>query len=418
MDRLTPRSRAWLFALAAFALALLPRLSPIAAGAAFADDFVHLPQGHLESYRFLDWGELALWQWVFGPGYLLTVAPKIIGALYTALLVVLLRAFLLRLEMPAWPMLLVPLHPLWSVFITWGVCAVYALSLALIVGGYLLLMRDQRTLGLVLIALGVSGYQVHAGLLPALWLLDRNLRRAAWSAGGVVLYLIATRIAALAGLTTWGGRGMSLDNMRAQLHAALDNLGVITQPLLSFYGSEPVAWRFWWLPFLLPALLLRRSAVNLAAPLVAALIILPLNVAPTGPRVAAAIWIALLLAIAPLLRNRLAVAALALLLIPITLVDAHRRTIAWRIDRATRAAMRGEVVLAYGGTHARFEGRPIVMQNFNAVTPRDYSNVVQKPEWFLDRARRVDNVTLPRVDGETAFASWMYDGATTYVLIR
>ncbi|HEY0142838.1 MAG TPA: hypothetical protein VGF48_18200 [Thermoanaerobaculia bacterium] len=417
MGRLTPKSRAWLFALAAFALALLPRLSPLLAGTLFADDFVHLPRGHLESYRFLNWGELALWQWLFGPAYLQTIAPKIIGALYTAVLLVLLRAFLLRVNLPAWPMLLVPLHPLWNVFVAWNVCAVYVLSLVLIAGGYLLLMRDQKTPGVVLIALGVSGYQVHAGLLPALWLLDRNVRRAAFSAGGVLLYLISTKIAALTGLTTWGGRGMSFENVRAQLGAAIDNLAVMTQPLLSFYGSEPIAWRFWWLPFVIVAVLLRRSAVHLAAPAVAALVILPLNVAPTGPRVAAAIWIALLLAMIPLLRNRLAAAALALLLIPITLADAHNRTVAWRIDQATRAAMRGEIVIA-PGTPARFEGRPIVMQNFNAVTPRTYSNVINWPEWYLGRVRRVDGLTLERIDGQTPFASWMYEGNTTYVLVR
>lgn len=404
------------FAAAAFALALLPRLSPLLAGTAFADDFSHLPEGHLQSYRFLDWAELALWRWVFGPSYLVTAAPKIIGALYTAILCVLLRAFFLRFKLPVWPVLLVPLHPLWSVFIAWHVCAVYPLSLALIVGGYLLLLRDQKALGTILIALGVSGYQVHAGLLPALWFIDRDKRRAAWSSAGVALYLLMTIAAKFAGLATWGDRGLSLANL--QLRAPIDNLAVLTQPLLSFYATKEIAWRLWWLPFVLLALASWKRGWMMIAPLLAALVVVPLNVAVTGPRVTAAIWIALLIAIAPLLRHRAVVAIAALVLIPITLADAHNRTIAWRIDQQTRAAMRGEVTYAFGGAAAQFDGRPIVMQNFRPVTPREYSNVVQSPFWFLSNARKVNTLTLSRIDGRNAFASWMYEGNGTRVLIH
>lgn len=405
-----------LFAVTAFLLALLPRLSPLVAGTLFADDFVHVPRGHLESYRFLNAIELAFWQWVIGPGYLQTFVPKVVGAIYTAALMLLLRVFLLRANLPVWPVLLVPLHPLWNVFVAWNVCAVYPLSLVLIVGGYLLLMDGHRTLGIVLIAFGVSGYQVHAGLLPALWMIDRNWRRAAWSCAGIAVYLIVTQLFALAGLATWGGRGLSLATL--QFKAAIDNLAVLTQPLLSFYGSEPVAWRFWWLPFVLLAIALRKSAWQVAAPVVAALVIVPLNVAATGPRVTAAIWIALLLAVAPLLRNRIAVAVVALVLLPITLVDAHNRTVAWRIDLAIRKAMHGRVIYAFGGKAAQMRGRPIVMQNFHSLTPREYSNVIHWPEWFFDDEEPGRANELQRIDGRTPFASWQHEGETTYLQIH
>jgi hypothetical protein len=157
-----------------FAAALLPRLSPLLSGTVFADDFVHLPIGHLLSYRFLNCAELAFWQGLFGSDYLLGSAPKIIGALYTAGLCTLLRSTLrgwgARGRLAALLPLVLPLHPIWNTFVAWNVVTVYVLSLLLIVLGYRCLGRNSEwtTLGVLLMSAGISGYQVHAGLLPAL----------------------------------------------------------------------------------------------------------------------------------------------------------------------------------------------------------------------------------------------------------
>jgi hypothetical protein len=418
------RSREVAFGFAALAASLLPRLGPILAGTCFADDFIHLPSGHLLSYRFLNWAELALWQAVFGPDYLLTSAPKIVGALYSTAVCLLLRRFLLRCGTRETTAIVVPLalvlHPLWNVFIALNVATVYLLSLVCILGGYLLLMRGKSVPGIVTIALGVSGYQVHAGLLPALMFLEwfgalRTFgppvgggggpevrkappwRRLIECAASVLLYLAVTRIAALAGLDTWGSRGLGLAHFREQFHAAMDNLATITQPLLSFYLGTGAAWRAWTWPFLLLAVLallfVRRwpaALAPLALPALAALIILPLNTAPTGPRVAAAIWMATLLAVVPLLdRGRhawIGVAVIALLALPIALADNANRVRAWRQDLAVLdVVLKGgaKTVVVRNVAAPPPAGRPIVMQNFQPVTERDYSNTCHWAEWFF-----------------------------------
>lgn len=405
-----------------FLLALLPRLSPLLSGAVFADDLIHRPEGHLLSYRFLNYLELLLWEALFGRDYLLTAAPKIVASLYTAGLCVAVRHVLTswgaRAATATAIAAVIPLHPIWNTFICWHVTGVYVLSLLLIVAGYAML-ATRPWLGISLVALGISGYQVHVGLLPTLLFAEALLRgrtvlwrRIAQATAAVAIYLAATKIAAVAGLATWGGRGVAASMGGAQWQAVSDNLATITQPLLSFYAGIEASWRLWRLPFLAVAivefLLLRgrRRMLALGPLLLAALAaaaILPLNVGPTGPRVAAAIWLAVLFALLPLHDRRavpLGLALTGLLLLPISLADAANRTIAWRADQATLTAIerywrsrgipKSDVRIDIRRSPAAARdlwtvSRPIVLQNFAPVTPLSHSNVRQTPEWFFTR---------------------------------
>ncbi|HYC59652.1 MAG TPA: hypothetical protein VEK79_08800 [Thermoanaerobaculia bacterium] len=448
-----------------FAAALLPRLSPLLAGALFADDLIHRPEGHLLSYRFLNFGELWFWELIFGRTYLWTATAKVVAALYTAGLCAVLRVVLR--EWGATPRvatllpLLVPLHPLWNTFISMSAAGVYALSLLLIVLGYKLLTRPAESPSLqmagavLLIALGVSGYQVHVGLLPALAFAEIILseeKRLKWlrvaaqrfvaCLAAVAVYFVAIRIAALTGVKTWGGRGLALSMSEvaggwSAMQAVTDNLGVITQPLLSFYGGVGAAWRYWWVPYLIACVLsgitFRRhplvALLTLALPISAASVVIALNIPTSGARVTGAVWLAALLAILPILQSRRwAMTVLATLFIaialPVTITDARNRTFAWKTDQATVAAIpKGMTVELYKTdvVPSEWHGRPIVMQNFEPVTPFDYSNVVHNPEWLLQWSgfRTVAMGTaMPRpATARSELAEWRVEPSERRVLL-
>lgn len=446
------RSRTAFFA-AAFAAALLPRLVPILHGAVFADDLVHKPDGHLMSYRFLDYLELLLWQGVFGARYLMTAAPKLMACLYTAGLCSVLRHALQQWGAPERTAfilpLLIPLHPIWNTFVIWNVTAVYVLSLLLVAFGYWW-SETRPAIAALIIALGISGYQVHAGLIPVLigaeYLLRKQVavRRIVASVCGAVIYLIAAKVAALAGMETWGNRGMTASvQWRSGLHAMSDNLATVTQPLLSYFLGVHASIKLWYALFFVLALLVlivRRSLIEAAAPIVfplaAAAVIVPLNVRPTGPRVAGAIWIAVLLSLIPLLNAlgkwSLAVAiAAAAVMVPPSLTDAANRAMAWEADRTllndvTRHwGARRDVVIAIEpdarpSTFPR--GRPIVLQNFNAVTPWHYSNLQCCAEWLFSSAGfkqvvKTSSEVAVVPGGESPNASWGYRPAESRTVI-
>ncbi|HYH10667.1 MAG TPA: hypothetical protein VEK11_26725 [Thermoanaerobaculia bacterium] len=400
---MTRRDGLWFVAY--FAAALLPRLSPLLSGAVFSDDLIHVPAGHLLSYRFLNYLELGFWQTVFGPAYLLGSAPQIIASFYTAALCSAIRAVLRswagvpRLEFSVLA-LLIPLHPLWNTFISWHVTGVYALSLFLIVIGYALL-ASRPMAGVLLIALGVSGYQVHLGLVAPLLFAELSLRktplvrRVLQCGAAAALYVIATKIAALAGLTTWGGRGMGL---AASFHPLTNNLAVIAQPLLSFYVSVEAAWRGWSAIFAILALIAaihrprRWAPAPLVLPVAAAAVVLATNAPDSGPRMAAAIWIATLLAAIHSRAATIALVVFTLLALPVTLTDAENRTRGWRADQRILALLPAGAPVAIVRSSfddpplpPEWQSRPIVMQDFQAVTPFSYSNVHTQPEWFFGR---------------------------------
>jgi hypothetical protein len=461
---------ALLWFLVYLAAALLPRLSPLLSGTLFADDFVHLPIGHLLSYRFLNCAELAFWQAIFGSDYLLGSAPKIIGALYTAGLCLALRSTLrkwgARARVAALLPLLVPLHPIWNTFVAWNVVTVYVLSLLFLLLGYRCLGRNAEwtTLGILLMSLGISGYQVHAGLLPALIYAEGMLsakktvlsRRLLACAAAVLLYLGMTALAGSLGVNTWGDRGVAASltdpaRVEGALRAAVGNLATITQPLLSYYAGLHAAWRYWSIPFLLLAIatavvLYARASLpriataaiaTVALPLLAAAVILPLSFTPTGPRVAAGIWLATLLAALPLLQHldtrRFALPALATLFaltaLPPTLTDAANRTRAWRTDQQTLAAItaRGATTITLyrdptpATMPSEWKTRPVVMNSFDPVTPFDYSNVINNPDWYLRSAGlQVIPGQYPNPTGfreRSVFAAWAPQPDTTIVIV-
>jgi hypothetical protein len=445
-DRLGKAGRALLGFLFFFALAFGPRISPIRAGTAFADDLEHTPIGHLQSQRFLNFGELAFWQAIAGPRYLIGSTPKIVACVYSAFLCLVLRFVLIRFGVRPGAAtavaVLVPLHPIWNTFIIWNVTGVYVLSLLVIVLGYGLLTREALPAtigGILLIALGVSGYQVHAGLLPALVLAERPrplVRRLAACAGAVLVYLAVVRVA---GYPSWGNRGLG-GNALAQLQPLTDNLATVTQPLLSFYLGIEVSWRFWLLPLAAMATVIAfvtRSAVAAAAPLIlpvlAAAAILPLNVSPTGPRVAAAIWLATLVAAVPLLDRAWVCALIAAILIPVSVADSRNWTRGWEGDLETVTAIRDfwmqrgvdpatvsiEIAreVRRGEVPAAWRGRPVVLENFQPATPWSYSTLRFRPD-LVFRAFGCPVVVYrsapppePGPVSSSVFAEWTHDVA-------
>jgi len=473
----TPGTRQIGWLLAFFLLALLPRLSTVLARTAFADDLIHTPQGHLLSHRFTNFVELGWWTTIFGDRYLIGATPKIIASIYTAFLCLAIRALLLRWRVSPLAAtlvaILIPLHPIWNAFIVWNVCGVYVLSLLLLVLGYTALVHEtprHRIAGVLLLVAGIGSYQIHIGLLPAMIALElffapvRSWRIVARRVTAVViaiaLYAIASKALDLAGLHTWGSRGVSLTRFTKKLQPMFDNIATLTQPLLSYFGSIEIAWRFWWLPFLaiaafagiVIAILDRRPlralvvAIGVVAlPIIAASVILPLNVQPTGPRVSAAIWLSLLLALVPLLdrvfalRARMEMLALVALLgtlaCIVAVADARNRARAWEYDLDVLNAIREdwtsrgvpidsvtiEIHRPPLPAGAIDDGRPIVLQNFKEMTPRDYSNVIRWPHFFFPafgfHVRTTSSDALPGDLNYETFAAWKSDAATRTTIV-
>lgn len=448
-----PARRTLLWFAVFFLLALLPRLSPVLAGTSFADDLEHTPRYHLQSHRLMNYVELATWQAVAGQRYLIGSLPKIVACFYSALLCLMLRAALTGFGAPLAAAtavaILVPLHPIWNTFILWNVTGVYLLSLFLLIAGYWLLFRGRTVAGILLIATAISGYQTHVGLLPALIFAERpsRLRRRLLECGAAAaLYLLAVQ---LIGVQTWGGRGLQADlgGLRGKVQPVLDNLATLTQPLISFYLGLEASWRFWLVPFalvsLLSLILTRRLWTPMAVvalPLLAAAVILPLNVSPTGPRIAAPIWLAALIAATPLLDRKWIVLAFAAIALPVSIAEASNWTRAWQADMQTVAGVRRfwldrgvdpaevTIVLARATLPSPsppgWIGRPIVLQNFQPVTPWTYSNVLccprplfrafggPKVEW----EESVSHGTVP-VTGHSPVAQWGHDPARRQTLL-
>jgi hypothetical protein len=467
-----------------FLLAILPRLSTVLAGTTFRDDFVHIPSGHLLSHRLTNFLELGWWMAIVGDRYLIGSVPKLIAAAYTAMLCWSVRSLLLRWNVSVVAAttlaILIPLHPIWNTFISWNVCAVYVLSLLLMVLGYTCLTRETlRSFvgGVLLLYLGVASYQVHIGLLLALIVFELAQRRPlSWAFAGrrlgataavLALYGVSSLGLSALGYTTWGGRGLSPVNfahLRRNAQAIMDNLATLTQPLLSFAGGVEVSWRWWWLPYLVAAIAtgavvlarnrdvlraLITASLPIAMPVCAAAVILPLNVGATGPRVAGAIWIALLFALAPLfdraiiMRGRLLawciVSVLAALAATVSVADAQNRTRAWKSDLEVVNSIRrywsaqhvplSTVTIAItppetASAQTGWASRPIVLQNFSAVTPLNHSNILYAPEYFfpafgLTRVTNSTELVVPNVGNrmETATTRWTHlrESRTTVV---
>jgi hypothetical protein len=446
----------WVWPSAYFLAALLPRIAAVFQGAVFADDLWHGPSGHLVSLRFLNVAELALWQGIFGDDYLVTAAPKIIAAIYTVALCSVLRAMLLRFEVApicaSLVPLLIPLHPIWNTFIVWNVTGVYVLSLFFVSLGYYWLINERAVPGVVAIAIGVSGYQVHAGLLPALFIFELAmrrempwLRRALACVAGGALYGAAIAIASLAGVKAWGGRGIG-DGAHNTWRGMLDNLATLTQPLLSYWLGVKTAWKLWRVPFVIFAfgtalVAKKRGVLPIAMPVLAAAVVLPLNVLPTGPRVAGAIWIAAVLSLVPLLAaapRKVLIASVALFVViavPVCVTDTGNRVRAWRADREIANAIGAywdragvarrdvTIVVERIGTARAEESRPIVLQNFRPVTIWEHSNAIMCPEWLFPyfggfQFSETQRGSVWESGGRSLFGEWHHDRAARVTRLR
>lgn len=155
-----------------FAVALLPRLSLILAGVAYADDWGHSYVSHLESYRPLAALELWFWQSVFGPDYLMSKVPRVLSAMWYALAFTMLAQWASRIGIRLIPIAMTAVtalvHPAFNELILWGVLSTVSLATATATFGIVLVYTSmngwRRVLGLALVCAAVAGSQVLAAI--------------------------------------------------------------------------------------------------------------------------------------------------------------------------------------------------------------------------------------------------------------
>lgn len=367
-----------------FAAALLPRLSLILAGVAYADDWGHSYVSHLESYRPLAALDLWFWQSVIGPDYLIMWEPRVLAALWYSVGITLLVAWLKDLGVPLMLAcgagLGVLLHPAFNELVLWGVLSSLALSTTLCCAGVLLAYRGLttgvRVAGIALVSIAATGSQLLASFGAACVVIemaargirtvmaergrDRWLRVALVFAPPVLSIGVLLFMRSVLGYEDFASRSLGVsENLLQSKFYVLSNAYANTfqAPLGQVLGN-PAALRSFWPALILPWLgiwlLLRWRGINwIRACLLAALPILvfaaamaPLlgtTAAPTGFRVIGtallAMSIALAVAVTPLWDSRKSKSvSIGLMLVAIlanvfaTMTDASVRTAALKRD--------------------------------------------------------------------------------------
>lgn len=328
-----------------YVLWIIPRISPLFANVLFADDFVHDPHWHLLSFRPLLYADLWFWNHFLGADYLMTATPKVLAGIYLSLTGLLTVDLLRRWGIPLMVAVAIPVfyisHPIINELSLWNVVAPYNLSLLLIVLGYWVLgdaSSSVRVLSAVsFIALGISGYQIHAGLPPVLIigevLLKRLggipcsraeiMRKIAVFATALVAYLVYVEVSRWLGYSSWGNRGLSSlwtaslpDYFSDKWHGISNMFANVFQSLISFYFGMETSWHAWkWVPIIVGLATMASgiyagrsrtdimlfSVTPVLLPGLATLVLLPLNVTPSGWRVCGPVLYAFCLALVPVL---------------------------------------------------------------------------------------------------------------------
>jgi hypothetical protein len=249
------------------------------------DDLVHVPAGHLTSYRPLFFADLWLWNHLFGPDYLQTIVPKLLGGIWTVLLALLTANILRRRSSSVVVYAGIPLlflsHPIVNELTLFNVMVPAMLSMLLAVLAFVVIEK-QLTLrrgaaATLLLAGSISGYQINLTVFALLVVfaatadvvsgraasVKRLMLSAAVLASAVLLYLgyVAASVH-LMGIRSWGARGLIAPEgfrlaevVHVKWHGATNMLAGVTQPGLSWFLSAEAAWRMWSIPFAVLGLL-------------------------------------------------------------------------------------------------------------------------------------------------------------------
>lgn|GEM_PF-3154467 len=393
------------------------RISALTANVAIRDDWVHRPEGHLTSYRPLLAADLWFWQHIIGDDYLRTIAPKLLGGAYVALIAFVIFRIAMRCGATYRSALAIAIsyvaHPINNELTLFNVMAATNLALLLVIAADFV---DPR-IGAILIALGISGYQVYAFIPLVLIAFDRSrnvrARLAAWATGCALYAAYVVFSNRVLHVASWGGRGMATSMFtRAWLiekwHGVTNAIADVSQPIVGFTISAPVAFRAWmWIPVLLAIAVFvrnrREAFLPIALPLIACAYLFALNVTPTGWRVDAPPLFALTLAIIPLFAkpNRIAFALLVIWILAASvtsIADARLRVAGKNLDEQILRDLDSlhlphRVIIAnVTPQHEPPRGRAILAE-YNAVTPAMYSNLV--PLWsFPDAYLRAHGYTV------------------------
>jgi hypothetical protein len=321
-------------------------MSPILENVLKAEDFNHLPEGHLISYRPLLYVDLLFWNYLLGKQYLLTAAPKVLAGIYISVTGLLSVSLLRRWNIPISVAIVTPIfyfsHPVLNEISLYNVEAPYNLSILLIVLGYLIL-KDALSYSRIvpaifLLALGLSSYQIHSILLiiliagefaikrltnlPFTWY--ELLRKLAIMLIAVFLYWVYIKFSqTFLGIHSWGDRGfISFSSMQLadyisdKWHGITNMYANLFQAIISFYWGKNAAFQIWeQIPIGLSVITLLISLYNKRSvydtvlfvslpiffPLLAAFVLLPLNVTPMGWRICGPIVYAFIISLVPIL---------------------------------------------------------------------------------------------------------------------
>ncbi len=322
---------AWIGIICAiYAFWLLPRAEAVLRNTIMRDDLVHVPYGHLTSYRPIFFLDLLVWNAVFGPEYIRSTYPKLLAGIWMSLVAAITLSIVLR-RTRSWPIaigtaLLFVSHPIVDELTLFNASAPVGLSMLLATLAYCV-SASSRSLSTfafatLLLALAVAGYQINMAvfLVLAAWAVASSpgepgqtpLRDLVWHGGVAIVAVFGFAVYVLFSkhvleIVSWGGRGfasvamlLSRDFAIAKWHGMTNMLGDVTQPYLSYYFSIGSAWRYWWLPFLvIPAcaavacMHARRTlaqsvlcvAATFALPIIPTLFLVGANVTPEGWRV-------------------------------------------------------------------------------------------------------------------------------------
>ena len=313
----------------------IPRISPIQENVLMLDDFFQKPVGHLYSFRPLLFAELGFWNSMFGKGYLTSATPKLLAGVYLSFISLVTVALLRRWGVSLLIASLIPIfyisHPIINEFSLWNILVSCNLSILLILLGYYV-MEDASSprriiLGVIFMTLGISGYQIHVGLLPVLFIGELAIKRAALVRYpvkdaakkmvflGMVLmlylaYVIISRLYISMHMTDlpdkrWLFSLMDITNpslINAKWHCMSNMYVNLFQPLISYYFSVKTSWHAWkWIPFAaalaigIGGLACRRSirevlslsTVPFILPGTATIVMLPLDTSMTNWRILA-----------------------------------------------------------------------------------------------------------------------------------
>jgi len=329
-----------------FILWLTPRMAPIEANVLMADDFTQDPRTHLLSYRPLLYADLWFWNLIMGNGYLMTMFPKLLAGIYLSLAAMVTFELLQRWGISLLVSLIIPVfylsHPIVNELSLWNTIASCNLSMLLILIGYQVMGDSfslQRTVyAIFLIALGVSGYQIYAGLLVVLIIgepIIKKINNIHFSAREVVrktmiifialaIYVLYIKISQnVFGLYDFGNRSFvspvsstMADFVDTKWHGMSNMFANVFQSLISFYFGAKASFHAWkWVPIgmgcltLIISLLAKRSWHDTAffaltpvlLPALATSILLPINATPSGWRVCGPVLFAFSLSMVPTL---------------------------------------------------------------------------------------------------------------------